>query len=112
MVEAFKTQVKTLFGSSKSNPTVSVSVDFPKEKEVVNQGHYAIRISGDVSGRAEVQINGGEWKVCRIADGYHWFDWYPQKAGPSKISARIRQGASAWVTSSERTCTVTTSRGK
>ncbi len=109
MAESFKNRLKTgFFGDSKPgtpSKAPDVKVDYPQERDMVAPGHYAIRISG-ATAQTEVSINGGKWQGCRFADGYHWFDWYPEKAGTSKITARTQGSGGGWKSSAERTCVV------
>ena len=108
MANGYKTQKKMgFFGASHGTPKVSLAIDYPKERDVVLPGHYAVRVSGGAGSLPEVSINGGEWKACRFAEGFHWFDWFPAQKGTCKILARARSGTDAWVTSAERSCTVT-----
>jgi hypothetical protein len=73
--------------SKKSTPESAPTIDYPTENEQIFPGHYAIRVSS--SGPVEVSINEGPWEVCREANGYFWFDWWPEKSGKFKIAVRI-----------------------
>jgi hypothetical protein len=78
-------------------------IDYPQAGEKVLRGHYSIRISGG-SGDCQAAIDGGDWQSCRTADGYHWYDWSPEKTGSHRISVRVRSGHK-WV-KVQRTCRV------
>jgi hypothetical protein len=77
----------------------ALAIDYPSEGDRVIQGHYAVRISA-ASGPVDVSINGGEWQSCREANGYFWFDWWPETTGKQKITARQSKKTAA------RACTV------
>ena len=80
-----------------------LGIDYPQAGEKVFCGHYAIRISGH-EGECQVAIDDGDWRSCRWADGYSWFDWIPAKKGRHHISARTRVG-NKWV-KADRACNV------
>jgi len=66
-----------------------ITIDYPKEGEILNPRHYAIRISAG-NGEVEVSIDGSDWIACRQCVGYHWFDWYYILPGKHKCMARIK----------------------
>ena len=90
-----------------ASPT-AVLIDFPKEGETVFPGHYAIRIAAQPNAHVECCINEGDWTACRTADGFYWFDWFPNQAGESKITVRFKDEKGRWKTSTKRTCVIST----
>lgn len=82
-------KVKPRKGAEANKSPVLVSIDYPQLNETVRVGHYAVRISGPAHAKVEVSINGGTWQTCRQADGYYWFDWWPNDAGEFRLAARI-----------------------
>ncbi len=112
MADLFKTKGKSNTSGNQASSKSSVTIDFPRERDVVISGHYAIRISGNSLHPAEVSINNGNWKSCRMDGGYHWFDWNPEKPGTYKLLARLKSGLGTWETSPERTCVVMHKKGK
>jgi hypothetical protein len=83
-----------------------IAIDFPREEELVNPGHYAIRISGVPNAEVQISINNGEWQGCRASIGHYWFDWAPAKAGEVVINARQRVGKGRWKSSDQRFCRI------
>lgn len=83
---------------------LSVVIDYPVEQEKIMPGHYAVRISAVNAERVEVSFNKGDWQVCRFADGYFWFDWWPAGSGKVVITARAQSGKSRSKKSEERSC--------
>ena len=81
-------KVKNKFVSKKS--TKHVVIDYPQEKETISCPEYTIRVGPVNSSVVEVSIDGGEWNICRFAEGYWWFDWANYPAGKHKITARVR----------------------
>ena len=79
------------------------TIDYPQAGEKVQRGHYSIRISG-CAGECQAAIDEGDWQSCRVADGFHWYDWSPEKPGSHRISVRVRSGKK-WV-KTQRTCRV------
>lgn len=71
----------------KAAPKSYVVIDHPIDGEKVNAGHYAIRI-GASSEPVEISIDKAEWKSCRHAGGYFWFDWHISQ-GEHRIVARV-----------------------
>ena len=69
-----------------------VSIDYPREGDVFKQGSYGIRISASKGYTPEVAIDGHEWKPCRPAVGFWWFDWSRYPVGSHTIEARLRDG--------------------
>jgi hypothetical protein len=80
-----------------------LNIDYPQPGEKVQRGHYAVRISAD-GAQCQVSVDDDSWQDCRVADGYSWFDWTPEKAGSHRIAVRARAG-SKWV-KTERVCAV------
>lgn len=62
-------------------------IDYPKEGEILNPKHYAVRISAS-DGEVELSIDGSDWISCRKSVGYYWFDWYYILPGKHKCLAR------------------------
>ncbi|OVE75523.1 hypothetical protein BVX98_07345 [bacterium F11] len=83
-----------------------VSIDYPLDGEKINKGHYAIRISVSEDRPTEISINGKEWKPCRSADGFKWFDWTVENPGKTKIISRVHNGTNEWIVSKEKVCFV------
>ena len=72
-----------------SDSKVFVTIDYPIEADVLQRGHYAFRISASPIGAVELSFNGSEWKPCRFASGYWWFDWTNFPKGAHSIEARL-----------------------
>lgn len=71
----------------------SIVIDYPKNGEKIHPHHYAIRIGasgGEAGETVEISIDGSEWKPCRAAGGYYWFDWHSISSGEHEIAARIK----------------------
>lgn len=67
-----------------------VVVDCPKEGEIITSPNYTIRIGASEGNTVEVSIDAGDWKTCRPAEGYWWYDWEGYTPGFHSIRARIR----------------------
>jgi len=80
-----------------------LNIDYPQAGEKVQRGHYSIRISAE-GAQCQVAVDNGSWKDCRVADGYSWHDWTPEKPGAHRIAVRARSG-NKWV-KAERVCSV------
>lgn len=80
-----------------------VSVDYPQEREIIDSEAYSFRINAPESAQiVDVRINSGEWKSCRRATGYWWYDWSQFKPGAYEIIARMQTGAGDTAISSRR----------
>jgi hypothetical protein len=66
-----------------------IAVDFPKENEKFNKGHYSLRVSAKGNGRVEVSFDGDDWVSCRHASGFWWFDWTNFDSGKYAVLARL-----------------------
>lgn len=87
-----------------------IEIDYPQPNEIIQPGHYALRISARGTGQVEVSINKGDWQPCRQDVGYYWFDWNAQEPGKKKIVARIKSDGKKPKTSGVRECEVLPSR--
>ncbi|MBI4386558.1 MAG: hypothetical protein HY551_04190 [Elusimicrobia bacterium] len=78
-------------------PSPEVGVDYPREGENITGSHYAFRISvGLPVTEVEISLNRGDWKPCRPALGFWWYDWTGFGAGDYELQVRAcdAQGAS------------------
>ncbi len=86
--------------------SIYVVVDYPQEGEVLIGPDYTIRIGASEKGSTEVSIDGGEWKKCRMAEGFWWYDWKHYPPGPHTIAARlVNEKGRVLRKSSVRNCT-------
>ena len=100
------TRIPVLSQPGEVKPAVQqskLSIDYPQAAENVQRGHYSIRISGCLN-ECQVAIDDGEWQPCRSAEGFSWYDWYPEQPGTHRISVRVRSG-NKWV-KTQRACRV------
>lgn len=83
-----------------------VVIGHPKENEIINHPSYTIKIGVSGEGNAEVSIDGGDWKSCRQAENFWWYDWANYPSGTHKIIARLRDNKGEVIKKSEiRRCT-------
>src|SRR5438105_1523899 len=97
MLERRCAMVQKLWSQSgKNNSSVEtkldVTIDYPKEEELINPGHYAVRISTVPEAQVELSLNGGDWKGCRSGSGYFWYDWQATTPGEYTLTARQKVG--------------------
>lgn len=96
--------------SAKAKVTQSraaVLVEFPDEGETLIGTSYAFRISATPAAKAvELAIDRGDWRPCREAVGYWWYDWSGYKDGEHEAAARTHVGAAISVNSAVRKFTV------
>jgi hypothetical protein len=96
---------------AKNEPSpLDITIDYPKEEELVLDGHYAVRIAATPNSQVEISINNGEWSGCRSALDFYWFDWQPRELGETVLKARVRAAAGRWKVTSERFCRVVSSK--
>jgi hypothetical protein len=81
--------------------SAGLSVDYPQEGELISARGYTFRIAGQAL-NVEVAIDGDEWRPCRPAQGYWWFDWSGYASGRHQMLVRGRPEAGAGYTF--RTC--------
>lgn len=72
-----------------ANPQAYVVIDYPYESEMISGSEYVIKIGASKDGYVEISFNDSEWKPCRFASGYWWFDWKYFQPGKFKIVARL-----------------------
>lgn len=68
---------------------IYVAIDHPKEGEIITFPNYTIRIGATEGNTVEVSIDAGNWKTCRPAEGYWWYDWADYSPGFHLVKARI-----------------------
>jgi len=116
MAGVFRKQSKSKTSVAKEIKTPiepsQVLIDYPSERELVNFGHYGIRISSDYGAHVQLSINKGDWHSCRFSIGYFWHDWTANKGGTYTIAARSQFGNGPWKLSEERTFVVLAPKGK
>lgn len=70
--------------------TISASVDYPQQNEVITSPEYTVRVAAPEGARSvAVCIDQGDWLPCREAVGYWWFDWAGYGNGEHSIVARV-----------------------
>lgn len=70
---------------------VNVTLDYPKETEVIVSPQYTLRFTAsDETQAVEVSIDGGPWQECRQASGFFWFDWEKYMSGRHEVKTRAR----------------------
>ena len=72
-----------------ANPNSYIVIDYPFESEIIAGSDYVIKIGASKDGYVEISFNDSEWKPCRFASGYWWFDWKYFQPGKFKIVARL-----------------------
>lgn len=73
-------------------PVVSadITVDYPKENEIVTSPEYTFRVAAKSASRVEISIDDNVWQPCRQADGYWWYDWSAYMSGRHQAVAKIQ----------------------
>lgn len=66
-----------------------VTLDYPREGDSITGRAYTFRIDSRAAGSVELSIDQNEWKPCRQAGGYWWYDWTGYQAGVHRAVARI-----------------------
>jgi hypothetical protein len=93
---AFKKALTKSTKTPASKPTKAdalyISIDFPREGETIKTTTYGIRVSASAGYKPEIAIDGYDWKPCRPAVGFWWFDWANYPMGPHTIEARMLDG--------------------
>lgn len=82
-------------------PKPRLAVDYPEEGEVIVSSRYTFCIDG-AAARVEIAIDGGDWRPCRRADDYWWYDWSDYDSG--RHQAIVRAAARHGQDPSERVC--------
>ncbi len=82
-----KVKTNELLSTSSSNGC-SLSIDYPNDGDILQGIHYAIRL-GASNGTPQISFDGSDWKDCRNAGGYWWYDWQYFTPGSYKINARL-----------------------
>lgn len=83
----------------------AVVVDYPQSHEIILGERYSFRIQAGEPGRVEVAVDGRDWKYCREAVGYWWFDWNCTP-GDHTLSARLVREDGSFAEASTRRFTV------
>ena len=70
--------------------TDMVTIDYPKDGEVITSHLYTFRISTGIPAlEVDVSIDGSNWMPCRKSLGHWWFDWGKYKTKPYALHARL-----------------------
>lgn len=64
-------------------------IRYPQEGEVITHPHYTIKVEAIKGGKVEVLIDKDDWKRCRFAEGFWWYDWTNYSSRQHKIIARL-----------------------
>jgi hypothetical protein len=67
-----------------------ISVDHPKRKERILSPEYAFRVETSSPDAVEISIDGEDWRPCRRAVGYWWYDWSGYRSGMHQAVFRLR----------------------
>jgi len=67
-----------------------ITVDYPQERERVISPEYTFRVAARAASRVEISIDQNEWRPCRQAAGYWWYDWSGYMSGKHQAVARIQ----------------------
>jgi len=76
-------------GEQEAEKGAQVAIDFPQQGERIVSPDYTFRIGAKTAGAVEISIDGGEWRPCREAEGYWWYDWSGYEPGKHKAVARV-----------------------
>ena len=80
----------TLRKAAKETVRMKVSLDFPKQNEIIHSPCYTLRIAAPENAqKVEVSIDQGPWQLCRPSVGYWWFDWSNFADGEHEAIAHI-----------------------
>ncbi len=67
-----------------------LSVDYPRQNEVVASEQYTIRVFVPAGAKnVGISIDQGPWKSCRPAVGFWWYDWSGYADGEHEIVASL-----------------------
>ena len=89
VVDNKKTLKDEIIAINTANPKAYVVIDYPYDNEIVSGLEYVVKIGASKDGYVEISFNDSEWKPCRFASGYWWFDWKYFQPGKYKIVARL-----------------------
>jgi hypothetical protein len=79
-------------------------IDHPQQGERLLSSHYVIRMGIGGAQAAEIAIDGGVWKPCRLTSGYWWYDWSAIQPGRHTLVARMRTADGRWLRTPTRNC--------
>lgn len=89
-----------------SGERLEAFIDYPQEDELVPLGQYTFRVGTQpAASLVEAAVDGGEWRRCREAGGYWWYDWRDYETGPHRLVVRASIDGGETV-QAERTFTV------
>lgn len=68
-----------------------IVLDYPRTGEMITSSQYAFRI-GTPGGMetVEILIQDGNWRPCRQAEGYWWYDWSGYADGEYHVAAKAK----------------------
>lgn len=76
-------------GGQKAEPEKYLVIEYPKENEVINPPHYAVKIGTNEHSKVEISIDNGDWQPCRHSGGFWWYDWTGYISGAHNIAAHV-----------------------
>ncbi len=66
-------------------PPRKPSIDYPFENEAIEGDSYTVRINAPAARMVRLAIDQGDWRECRPALGYWWFDWSDFAPGEHEV---------------------------
>lgn len=85
----------------------AVLVEFPAEGEELTGRSYTFRVTTTPDAKAvELALDKGDWRPCREAVGFWWYDWSGFQDGEHEAAARTHVGDAISVNSATRRFTV------
>lgn len=85
----------------------AVLVEYPVEDEKITGNSYTFRVAATPGAKAvELSIDKGDWRPCREAAGFWWYDWSGFQDGEHEATARTHVGDAISVNSATRRFTV------
>lgn len=90
---AVKADLEEVAGTASPEEAGTV-MDYPCAGEQVAGPNYTFRIGApDDVALVEIRLDAEDWKECRKAQGYWWYDWESTSAGPHSARARARRAS-------------------
>jgi hypothetical protein len=75
-------------------------IEYPQQGENILSPTYSFRVGAPAGAECvDVSIDQGEWRPCRNAAGYWWYDWSGYDDGEHEIIARTRAPKGRWLLS-------------
>jgi len=73
-----------------TSAAAAILLSYPREGELITSADYTFRAEAPSAKNMEISIDQSEWRTCRQAGGYWWYDWAGYRPGKHQAVVRMQ----------------------